>query len=188
MAPKGSHKGNGKARAKMTTSVINWRLSLVRDHTMVLISEHICGLKQIYTACGIEDARAWDIFYDIIFLDPVTTHHFSQFQLMWPHRRSRSFPFRKWWAASCSYMWQMLDETRNQMNNWRWDNPHAFGDQLDRSNPQATSLGKVKRTSEHFSWYGSDVLQAKIELRSCLEYMPRNILAVRPLIWEEIIE
>jgi len=74
------------------------------------------------------------------------------------------------------------------MNNWRWDNPRAFGDQVDRSNPQTTSSGKVKRTGERFSWYGSDDLRAKIEPRSCWQYKPGDFLAVRPLNWDEIID
>ena len=135
MAPKGNSRGEGKARAKMPTSVINRRLSLDRDCIKGFISEHIRGLIQIYNVCSVKDYRAWDLFYDIIFLDPVTTGHFSTFQLMWPQRRSRSSPFREWWAAFRSCMGQMFDKTRDQMNNWRWDNPHAFGDQVDRSNP-----------------------------------------------------
>jgi len=85
-------------------------------------------------------------------------------------------------------MVQMFDTTCDQMNNWRWDNPHAFGDQVDHSKPQATSSGKVKRTSEGFSWYGSDGLRAKIEPRSCWQYKPGDFLAVRPLNWVEIID
>jgi hypothetical protein len=137
MAPKGSRKGKGKAtaRAKMPTLVINRRLSLDRNRIKGFISEHICGLIQIYIVCGVKDERAWDLFYDIISLHPVTTRHFSQFQLMWPHRRSRSSPFREWWAAFRSYMGQMFHNTCDQMNNWRWDNPCAFGDQVDRSYP-----------------------------------------------------
>jgi len=119
MALKGSRKGKGKAtaRAKMPTSVINRRVSLDRDRIKGFISEHIRGLIWIYNVRGVKDERAWDIFYDIIFLDPVTTRHFSQFQLMWPHRRSRSSPFREWWAVFCAYMGQMLDKPRDQMNN-----------------------------------------------------------------------
>jgi hypothetical protein len=162
MAPKGSCKGKGKARAKMPTSVKNRRLLLDRDRPKGFISEHIRGLIWIYNVCGIKDERASDLFYDIIFLDPVTTRHFSQFPLMWPHRRSRSSPFREWWAAFRSYMGQMFDKTYDQMNTWRWDNPRACGDKVDRSNPQTTSLGKVKRTGEHFSWYGSDDLRARL--------------------------
>jgi len=190
MAPKGSRKGKGKAtaRAEMPTSVINRRLLLDRDRIKGFISEHICGLIRIYNVCGIKYERAWNLFYDIIFLGPVTTRHFSQFQLMWPHRRSRSSPFREWWAAFCLYMGQMFDKTRNQMNNWGWDNPRAFGDLVNRSNPQTTSSGKVKRTSEHFSRYGSDDLRAKIEPPSCRQYKPDDFLAVRTQNWDEIID
>jgi len=188
MALKGSSKGKGNARAKMQTSVINRRLSLDQDRIKGFISEHTRGLIPIYNVCGIKDERAWDLFYDIIFLDPVTTRHFSQFQLMWLHRRSRSLPFREWWAAFRSYMGKMFDKTRDQMNKCRWDNPHAFGDQVDRSNPRTTSSGKVERTGERFSWYGSDDLRAKIELPSCRQYKPGDFLAVRPLNWDEIID
>jgi len=99
MAPKGRSKGKGKVRAKMPTSVINPHLSLNWDRIKGFISEHIRGLIRIYNACGVKDERAWDLFYNIIFLDPVTTHHFLQFQPMRLHRRSRSSPFWEWWAA-----------------------------------------------------------------------------------------
>jgi hypothetical protein len=167
MAPKGSSKGMGKIRAKMPTSVINRRLWLDRDRIKRFISERSHGFTRLYNVCTIKDERAWDLFYDMILLDPVTTRHFSQFQLMWPHRRSRSLPFREWSAAFLSFMGQMFDKTHDQINNWRWDNPRAFVDQVDRSNPQKTSLGKVKRTSERLSWYGSDDLRTKIEPPSC---------------------
>ena len=82
----------------------------------------------------------------------------------------------------------MFDKTRDQMNNWRWDNPRAFGDQVDRSNPQTTSSGKVKRTGERFSWYDSDELRAMIQPPSCRQYKPGDFLAVRPLNWDEILD
>jgi hypothetical protein len=82
----------------------------------------------------------------------------------------------------------MFDKTCDQMNNWRWDNPCAFGDQVDSSNPQTTSMGKVKRTGERFSLYGSDDLRAKIELPSCRQYKPGNFLAVRPLNCDGLID
>jgi hypothetical protein len=84
-------------------------------------------------------------------------------------------------------MGQMFDKTRDQMNNWRWDNPHAFGDQVNQSNPQTTRSGKVKRTGEHFSWYSSADLRAKIEPPSCRQYKPGDFLAVKPLNWDEMI-
>jgi hypothetical protein len=172
----------------MPTSVINRRMSLDRDRIKGFISEHIRGLIQIYNVWGVKDERAWDLFYDIIFLDPVMTRHFSQFQLMWPHPRGRSSPFREWWAAFRSYMGQIFDKTCDQMNNWRWDNPRAFGDKVNRSNPQTTSLGKVKRTGERFSWHGSDDLSAEIEPPSRRQNTPGDFLAVRPLNWDEIID
>jgi len=82
----------------------------------------------------------------------------------------------------------MFDKTHDQMNNWSWDNLRAFMDQVDCSNPQTTSTGKVKRTSESFSWSGSDDLRAKIEPRSCRQYKPGDFLAVRPLNWDEVID
>ena len=74
------------------------------------------------------------------------------------------------------------------MNNSRWDIPLAFGDQVDHSNPQTTSLGKLKCTSERFSWYGSDDLRAKIEPPSCRHYKPGDFLAIEPLNCDEIIQ
>jgi hypothetical protein len=82
----------------------------------------------------------------------------------------------------------MFDKTGDQMKNWRWDNTHAFGDQLDRTNPQPTILGKVKHTSMRFSWDGSDDPRAKIKPLSCRHYKPGDFLAGRPLIWDEIMD
>jgi hypothetical protein len=56
----------------------------------------------------------------------------------------------------------MFDTSRDEMNNWRWDNSCAFGDQVDCTNPQIPSSEKVKSTSEHFSWYGSDDLRERM--------------------------
>jgi hypothetical protein len=76
MPPKDSSKGKGKARAKIPTSVINRRLSLDRDCIKGFISGHIRGLTWIYNVCGVKAERAWDLFDDIIFVDPVTTRLF----------------------------------------------------------------------------------------------------------------
>jgi hypothetical protein len=119
MAPNGRSRGKGKARAKMLTSVINRQLLLDLARIKGFISEHIRGLQWISNICSVKDERAWDLFQEIIILDPVTTHHFSQFQLMWPDSRSRSSHFREWWASSQSYTGQLFDKTPDQMNNWR---------------------------------------------------------------------
>jgi len=172
----------------MPTSVINRRLLLDQDCIKGFISEHIRGLIRIYNVSGVKDERVRHLFYDIIFLDPVTTRYFSQFQLMWPHCRSRSLPFRDWWAAFRLYIGQMFDKTCNQMNNWRRDNPCTFGDQVDYSNPQTTTRGKVKRTGERYPWYCSNDLRAKIEPQSCRQYKPGDFLAIRLLNWDKIID
>jgi hypothetical protein len=82
IAPKGSReaKGNADAKAKMRTSVVDLGLLYDQDRITEFISEHIGGLIRISNVCGMKDERAWELFYDIIFLDPVTTGHNSQIQ------------------------------------------------------------------------------------------------------------
>jgi len=82
----------------------------------------------------------------------------------------------------------MLDKACNQMNNWRWDSPRAFGGQVGHSNPQKTSSRMVKRAGERFPWYVSDDHRAQIEPPSCQQYKPGDFLAMRPLHWDEIID
>jgi hypothetical protein len=129
MAPKGSCKGQGKAtaRAKILASGINQRLVLDRDRIQRFISEHIHGPIWIYNLCGLKCERAWDLIYDIIFLEPVRTRHFSQFELMWLHHGSRCSPVQEWWAAFRSYMGQMFHNIPEQLNNRRWNNPMPSG-------------------------------------------------------------
>jgi len=62
MAPKGSCKGKGKARAKMPTSIINRHLSYDRDRIKGFISEQLRRHIRIYNVRGIKDKRAWDLF------------------------------------------------------------------------------------------------------------------------------
>jgi hypothetical protein len=85
-------------------------------------------------------------------------------------------------------MGQMFGKTRHQMNNWRWENLRAFGDQVDHSNSHTTSSGHVKRTCEPFSWYASDDPRAKVEPPSCRQYKQGEILAIRQLNWDEIMD
>jgi hypothetical protein len=82
----------------------------------------------------------------------------------------------------------MFDKTHDQMNNWRWDNPRAFGDQVDHSNPLTTNLGKVTRTCERFAWSDSNDLRAMIEPPSCRQYQPGDFLAAGLLTWDEILD
>jgi len=77
MAPKGSliEQGNATATAQIPTSGINRRLLLDCDRIKGFMSEYICGLIRMYNLSGVKDERAGNLFYDTIFLDPVTTHH-----------------------------------------------------------------------------------------------------------------
>jgi len=189
MAQKGSPKRMQMATAwtNVPTSALNQRLMLNHNHIKGFNSEDIRGLIRIYNAGGFQDGRAGDIFYDIIFLAPVTICHFTQSQLSSHQSRSRSLPFREWWVAFHICMGQMFDKTRDQMNNWRWDNHQVFRDQVDLSNQETTNSGMVKRTGEHFSWYSCNDLKVMIEPPSCGQYKPGNFLAGRQLNWAEII-
>ena len=82
----------------------------------------------------------------------------------------------------------MFDNSCDQSNNWRWDNPSAFGDQVDRSKLQTTSSGQVKPTSQRFSWQSSNDVRAKIEPQRCRQYTPGDFLAVRRLNCDEIFD
>jgi hypothetical protein len=153
MAPKGSPKQKKKATARATMSTLgkNQRLLLDWNHIQRSIPEHIHGVIWIYIVPHIKAEMAWDLFNDIIFLDPVTTCHFLQFHQIWPHRSCSWSPFRKWLVALCLFMGQMFNKTSDHMSNWRWDNPCASGYQVNHSNPQTTSSGKNECTRAHFS-------------------------------------
>jgi len=68
------------------------------------------------------------------------------------------------------------------------DNLRAFGDQVDRSNPQTTSWGKVKCSGECSSWYGSADHKAKIAPPCWGKFRPGDFLAIRALNWDDIID
>jgi len=159
-----------------------------RDISNGLCSEYLRGLIRVYNLCGIKQERAWDLLYDVIFLDPVMTRNCSQIQPGWQTSRSRCSPSREWCVAFPSYMGQKFDKTLYLMKHWRFDIPRALGNQVDCLHLQARSSGKVKHTGEHFSWYGSDDPRAKLKLASCRQYKPGNCLAGRPLNRDEIID
>jgi len=183
MGPKGSRKWkwNAPVRAKMPTLAVDQCMALDRDRIKWFNPEEMRGLIPIFNVCGVKTERAWDLFHDMNFLGPVTTWHCSQLRPMWPHPTSRCSPFWEWWAAFCSYMGQMFDKTRDQLNIWRWDHPRVFGDAVDHSNWETTSSGKVTSAGGWFSWYSSDDPRAKIEPPRCWQYKPGNFVAMRPL-------
>ncbi|KAF8538640.1 hypothetical protein BDD12DRAFT_805954 [Trichophaea hybrida] len=156
-----SPKGNSKGKGKARTKI----RTLVINGLLLLDRNRITGFIS-------EHVRGLTQIYN----------------LLWLYRRSRSSPFREWSAAFRSHLGRMFDTTRGQMNNWRGDNPCAFGDQVDGSNLQTTSSGQVKRAGERISWYCSDDLRAMIEPPSCRQYEPGDFLVVRPFHWDEIMD
>jgi hypothetical protein len=170
---------------KPTTAMIDRHLGFEKPRTKALMSEQIRALIRIYHISGIKSERAWDLLYDVLFLDPVTTRHFSQFQPMWEHRHDKASPNSEWWRAFKAYMGHMFDKTRDQLNNWRWDNPDAFGDVVDRSNPQFTKSKKIKRTGPRWNWYGTSDFAAKFEPPSCRDQEPGEFLASERRAWRD---
>jgi hypothetical protein len=143
--------GKATAKAKNLTLVINRCRLLDWDRIKGFFLQHFSALIQIFNVCRVNDSRAWDHVDDIIFLNQVMTRHFAQLQKIWPHRRYRSSPFQVWWAVFRSYIGQLFDKIPVEMNNWGWDNPRAFGDQVDHSNLQTRRVSKATHTSNRFS-------------------------------------
>jgi hypothetical protein len=85
-------------------------------------------------------------------------------------------------------MGQMFDKTQDQMNNWRWDNPPAFGDEVNCSNLQTPSSEKDKHSRGHFSWDDSDDTWATFEQQSYWKFKPVDFLLVEPLNLDDIID
>jgi len=144
------------------------------------LSEHIRGFIRIQNVFGVKDQRVLDVSCGIIFLDPVTTSHFSQFQLMRQHCRIRISPVLVWRAEFRTHIGQIADKTHDQQNYWRLDYPRAFGYKVNCSNPHTNSSGQVKRTGDHFTLYSSCDLRATIETPCCQQYKPGDFPAGRP--------
>jgi len=168
--------------ARHPTATIDERLKFKGPGTKNFISEHIRALIRQYHIPGIKSERAWDLFYDIIFLDPVTTRHFAQFQGMWKYRNAKDSPHYEWWRAFHTYMSHRFDKTHEQMNNWRRYNPEAFGDPIVELPTERTRSGKWKPTGKQIKWYGTADLMAKLEPPSCRGgKAPASFLALQPV-------
>jgi len=190
MAPKDSRKGMGKAtaRAKMMTSVPNWRLSFGQNRTKGVMSDQIrVPLSELRCLqCHWWEAVEPLLWYNLCWSSHDSAHCTISADVAAPHEQEFGFlevvgSLRLRYAAN-------VYKDRDQRNDWGSDNPRAFGDEVDFSNPQITSLAKVTRTGQRFSWYGSDDLRVKIEPPSCRQYKPGDILAVKPKNLDEIID
>jgi len=119
------------------------------------LAEHILGLIRMYAISGMGDIRAWDLIYDILFLDPITTPHFAQFQWLWSHRRENSGDNFQWWNLFKGFFGGCLGKTQEQMNHYRADNPSQFGDHGEDRLPPARghSISGPRRTPCTPTWF-----------------------------------
>ena len=102
------------------------------------MAEHIRGLIQMYAIHGVKDDGAIDLMYDILFMDPVTTRHFRQFQGMWKQRASTQPRHIEWWSGFRAFLRDCFDKTRVQMNRYHKENPPLPTDSDSDSTPTPT--------------------------------------------------
>jgi hypothetical protein len=82
-----------------------------------LMVEHLLALIRIYSIGGIKDGAIERLFYEILFLDLLTTCHCCRFQGMWEHCVSTAQPYLDWWMQFRVFVRDCLDKTRVP-NNW----------------------------------------------------------------------
>jgi hypothetical protein len=109
----------------------------------------------MYAISGMMDIRAWDLIYDILFLDPITTPHFAQFQWLWRHRLENSGDNFQWWNLFKGFLGGCFGKTQEQMNHYRADNPSQFGDHGEDRLPPARghSISRPRRTPCTPTWF-----------------------------------
>jgi len=90
------------------------------------LAEHIRGLIRIYGLRGINSDGLLGLLYDILFIDNITTDHFSQFQEMWTHRSSEVPEHMEWWSVFRAFVCSCLSKTHEQMNRfYQMSHPQA---------------------------------------------------------------
>jgi hypothetical protein len=128
------------------------------------MAEHIRGLIRMYAIHGVKDDGAIDLMYDILFLDPVTTRHFAQFQGMWKQRASTQPRHIEWWSGFRAFLRDCFDKTRVQMNRYHKENPPLPTDSdTDPDSDDSNDCDDSKRGKGHAKkdiWYpGTPKLQ-----------------------------
>ena len=105
------------------------RLLLLDGYRKTYLAEHIRGLIRIYGLHGIKSDGALGLLYDILFIDNITTDHFSRFQGMWIHRYSVVPEHVEWWSVFRAFVRDCFNKTREQMNRfYRESHPDAPND------------------------------------------------------------
>jgi len=94
------------------------------------IAIHIRALIRIYGLRGMKSDGTVGLMYDILFVDNITTHHFEQFQPMWPEHRSSDDTddpeHEEWWKVFRGFLRDCFTKARVQMNKYfRKSHPEA---------------------------------------------------------------
>ncbi|KAF8539341.1 hypothetical protein BDD12DRAFT_838511 [Trichophaea hybrida] len=147
------------------------------------MAEHIRGLIRMYAIHGVKDDGAIDLMYDILFLDPVTTRHFAQFQGMWKHRTSNQPRHMEWWIRFRAFLRDCFDKTRVQMNRYHKENPPLPTDtDTDPNSDDSDDCDDSERGKGHAkkdTWYpGTPKVQPPTHKRAT----PPTIIAPPPTI------
>jgi hypothetical protein len=93
-----------------------------------IMAEQVRAMIRMYGMGGVKDGATDQLFYEILFLDPLTTQHFGRFQPMWEHCTSTQPPFLEWWTQFRAFFRDCLDKMRafnNRYQEEKWNTYHA---------------------------------------------------------------
>jgi hypothetical protein len=100
------------------------RVLLLDGYRKTYLASHIRGLIRTYGLAGIKSDGATGLMFDILFIDNVTTHHFGQFQKLWPEHRASDGPdsddpeHQEWWKVFRGFLRDCFNKTRVHMNRY----------------------------------------------------------------------
>jgi hypothetical protein len=91
-----------------------------------IMAEQLRAMIRMYGIGGIKDGAIDQLFYEILFLDPLTPRHFGRFQPMWEHRNNTQPPFLEWWTQFQAFVRDCLDKTRASNNRYQEEKWTAY--------------------------------------------------------------
>jgi hypothetical protein len=116
----------------MVTKTQRIKATLLLDgHPKSVLSEHIRAMIRMYGIGGIKDGATEQLFYEILFLDPLTTRHFGRFQRMWEQHNSTAQPYLEWWTQFRAFLRDCLDKTRAGNNRYQLEKWTAYSANAD---------------------------------------------------------
>ena len=94
------------------------RLLHLDGYRKTYLAEHIRALIRMYGLEGMKSHGTTGLFYDILFIDNITTEHFRRFQAMWELRLSTLPEPKKWWDTFKAFVRDCFNKAREQMNHY----------------------------------------------------------------------